>query len=260
MKRSTRPTLFAVFLCAIAGASPAAASAPSGDVFHHAFRPNERIVRTIVHTVQGPDGSTTFDGRSTMAVRSVNELEAQLSVHLTSRGGDPVDDTLRVDRRTLHVHDATGADTSANAVALYNVVLYGLPPGSLRVGQSWTTSIDSWVYGPPGKSTVRVVALDAARRMVRLSLSGRGSGLTGDDRAHPANLAVTITSGNTTARVRRTEGASVWSGSIELVDGIVRHEELEIKTTLTTPATALSPAHDDVQRAVLKTDLLEDRP
>jgi hypothetical protein len=236
---------------AFAVQQPAAPSA----LLVHAFRPHETIKRTLVHDSAGPDGPTTFHGVAEAVVDTVSDdtVVARVTV---SGNGHSFGDEYRLDRRTLHLHDKSGTDTSATTSSFFNPVLYGVPSDPLSVGKTWQTSIGAWLYGPAGTSTVRVAAVDRAKHTLRLELTGSGNGTIGNDLKNPQNLLVTI-NGKSAYQVKREEGRSDWHGYVELADGIVQHSVLVMQTHLVTPSTPESPKHNDVETVTLESKLLE---
>jgi hypothetical protein len=117
---------------------------------------------------------------------------------------------------------STNSDTSGLA---FNPLLWGLPPGDLRAGMTWTVKIDKpWEAGPPGTETVRVMSVDAKNKIVMLEREGSGNG-TSDDDQRQLPIVVDGKSGMATI----VPGPSRWSGQIAVKNGIIVSDEILVE-------------------------------
>ena len=111
---------------------------------------------------------------------------------------------------------------------LYNPLLWGQPPASLRQGMAWDISIaQPWELGPPGKQHVTVLALDRAHHQVTLQREGAGTGFFDSD-AHQLSLK----KGDRKWPVDVTPGQAHWIGRTTFQDGVILSDELLVERPL----------------------------
>jgi hypothetical protein len=246
-------------LAPLVGTCAFAATAPTNDIFHHTYRSGETISRSIIHVKDGVFPHYEFRGTSTLVADAVSPDSVTFKVNMTNKA-DTAHQTLQLDQRTLHVVDAdTRKDLTGSILALYNASLFGRPAGQPSVGETWSTSVGFWYYGPPGTSTVRIDRFDPKRCLIRMNISGSGFGTIGDDVEHPRNLVVSVGFPGSATEVIRREGKSSWAGFIEIEDGVVQHERLQIDTEVTTPAISNLPASTGTMHDLIQTDIISNR-
>jgi hypothetical protein len=84
--------------------------------------------------------------------------------------------TVKEGGRTVCWNDKCSTWTDASGVS-FNPLLWGMPKGNLRVGQTWSVEIPvPWELGPAGKETVQVIAIDPDNDTITLERSGEGDG------------------------------------------------------------------------------------
>ena len=111
----------------------------------------------------------------------------------------------------------------------FNPLLWGMPAGELKVGQSWQVKVtEPWEIGPVGNETVKVVSLDAADGIVTLEREGSGAGPSQDDER---KLPITVQGKKLPATV--TAGPSTWSGLTTIQRGIILNDEILIRRSVT---------------------------
>jgi len=112
---------------------------------------------------------------------------------------------------------------------IFNPLLWGMPAGELKVGQSWQVVVtEPWEIGPAGQETVRVVSLDPADGIVTLEREGSGMGKSQDDER---KLFITVKGKKLDATV--TAGASTWSGLTTIRSGLILNDEILIRRPVT---------------------------
>jgi hypothetical protein len=112
---------------------------------------------------------------------------------------------------------------------IFNPLLWGMPAGELKVGQTWQVAVtEPWEIGPPGSETVHVVSLDAADGAVTLEREGSGSGKSQDDER---KLAIVVKGVKQEATV--LAGAATWSGLTTIQRGLIMNDEILIRRTVT---------------------------
>ncbi|HEY1774489.1 MAG TPA: hypothetical protein VGH91_15000 [Gammaproteobacteria bacterium] len=112
---------------------------------------------------------------------------------------------------------------------LFNPLLWGMPAGELKVGQTWQVAVtEPWEIGPPGNETVRVVSLDAADGIVTLEREGSGSGKSEDDER---KLPIVVKGVKQEATV--VAGSATWSGLTTIQRGMILNDEILIRRSVT---------------------------
>lgn len=112
---------------------------------------------------------------------------------------------------------------------IFNPLLWGIPVGELKVGQSWQVTItEAWEIGPAGKETVRVVSLDPAGGIVTLEREGSGTGKSQDDER---KLPISVKGKKLDATV--VAGPSTWSGLTTIQRGLILNDEILIRRPVT---------------------------
>lgn len=105
---------------------------------------------------------------------------------------------------------------------MYNSLIWGEPPASLREGDTWTVTIaQPWELGGPGSQTVSVLSVDAFHHTVRLKREGSGDGFYDND-MHT----VPVTVHGVAMRLAVTPGRTHWVGYTTFRDGLVVSDEL----------------------------------
>ncbi len=111
----------------------------------------------------------------------------------------------------------------------FNPLLWGMPAGDLKLGQTWQVQVtEPWEIGPAGSETVKVVSLDAANGIVTLEREGSGMGQSQDD---GRKLPITVQGKKVPATV--TAGPSTWSGLTTIQRGIILNDEILIRRSVT---------------------------
>lgn len=117
---------------------------------------------------------------------------------------------------------------------LFNPLLWGMPAGELKVGESWQVTVtEPWEIGPKGSETVRVVSLDPAEGIVTLEREGSGSGPSQDD---ARKLSIVVKGDKQEATL--TAGPSTWSGFTTIQRGLILSDEILIRRDVTLQTTA----------------------
>lgn len=115
-------------------------------------------------------------------------------------------------------------NTDASGLA-WNPRLWGRPPGTLRVGQSWIADIAApWELGTPGRQTVTVIALDPVSHSVTLEREGDGDGAYLDD-----PLETILVRDGHSYSVTVQPGRSHWYGYTTFRAGVVVSDELMVE-------------------------------
>lgn len=108
---------------------------------------------------------------------------------------------------------------------IFNPLLWGMPAGELKVGQTWQVTVtEPWEIGPAGKESVRVVSLDPAEGIVTLEREGSGAGKSQDDER---KLSINVKGMKLDATV--TAGASTWNGLTTIQRGLILNDEILIR-------------------------------
>ncbi|HEX4299249.1 MAG TPA: hypothetical protein VH327_00105 [Gammaproteobacteria bacterium] len=111
----------------------------------------------------------------------------------------------------------------------FNPLLWGMPAGELKVGQTWQLVVtEPWEIGPQGIETVSIVSLDPATGAATLRREGNGSGASQDD---ARKLSIVIKGRKLEATV--TAGASHWSGLTTIQHGMILNDEILIRRSVT---------------------------
>jgi hypothetical protein len=99
--------------------------------------------------------------------------------------------------------------------------IWGLPGGALHAGDSWTVQVThAWEFGPPGKQTVRVIAVNPQTGSVTLTRTGEGDG----PREKASETTVVMKGGQSyTVAVKR--GHTHWSGKATIEHGLIVSDE-----------------------------------
>jgi len=112
---------------------------------------------------------------------------------------------------------------------IFNPLLWGMPTGELKVGQTWQVKVtEPWEIGPAGSETVRVVSLDTGDGIVTLERDGSGTGTSQDD---GRKLPIMVQGKKVQATV--TAGASTWSGLTTIQRGLILNDEILIRRPVT---------------------------
>jgi hypothetical protein len=230
-------SLIVTLLAALAGAStPAGAAAPSASAylapaFHAGDRFDNVFSRTIAYRASGYDES----------VRRVSG-----SASYTVLDGSATQPRLHIDYRYDGVHQGTGTvefrdrgatscfdgkcvpNTDASGLA-WNPRLWGTPPETLRVGQSWSVRMAGpWELGTAGTQKVTVVALDPAAQRITLLREGSGEGAYLGDK-----LETTLSRDGQSWPVIVQPGRSHWYGYTTFRAGVVVSDELMVERPVT---------------------------
>ena len=99
--------------------------------------------------------------------------------------------------------------------------IWGLPPGPLHAGISWTVEINhAWEFGPAGKQTIRVISVNPEDGSVILTRDGAGDG----PRDQAGNTTLVMRGGQSyTVSVKR--GHTHWSGKATIQHGLIVSDE-----------------------------------
>jgi hypothetical protein len=229
-------SLIVTLLAVLAGASTVASAAtPTAAYLAPAFHAGDRFdnvfSRTTAYRASGYDES----------VRRVSG-----SASYTVLDGSMAQQRLRIDYRYDGLHEGSGAvefrdrgatscfdgkctpNTDASGLA-WNPRLWGTPPATLRVGQSWSVKIaEPWELGTAGTQKVTVVALDPASRRITLLREGSGEGAYLGDK-----LETTLRRGGQTWPVTVQPGRSHWYGYTTFCAGVVVSDELMVERSVT---------------------------
>ncbi len=112
---------------------------------------------------------------------------------------------------------------------IFNPLLWGMPTGELKVGQTWGVQVtEPWEIGPQGSETVRVVSLDPETGIITLRREGGGSGASQDD---ARKLPIVVKGKKLDATV--TAGPSHWSGLTTIQHGMILNDEILIRRSVT---------------------------
>jgi hypothetical protein len=129
----------------------------------------------------------------------------------------------------------------------FNPLLWGMPTGDLKVGQTWTVSVsEPWEIGPAGSETVRVVSLDPAEGIVTLEREGSGTGKSQDDEH---KLSITVKGNKLEATV--VAGPSTWSGRTTIQHGLILNDEILIRRPVTLHTQAGDFAGEETEYTLL---------
>lgn len=111
---------------------------------------------------------------------------------------------------------------------IYNELLWGKPPSTIKVGATWTVDIrQRWEMGPPAEQRITVVRIDPVARMVTLLREGQGTGL----RLGESNQ-IPIKKDGKTYQVDVVPGPSHWKGYTTFRAGFVDSDELVVERPL----------------------------
>jgi hypothetical protein len=115
---------------------------------------------------------------------------------------------------------------------LYNSFIWGAPPATLKVGDSWTVNLPQpWELGGTGTQTITVMEIDATNNAIWLKREGSGEGYFDNDYKQ-----VDITKDGKKIKMNVTPGASHWVGYTCFKNGLTVSDELLVDrpVTLTT--------------------------
>lgn len=119
---------------------------------------------------------------------------------------------------------ATYTDASG---PLYNRLLWGDPPATLKAGMAWKITISQpWELGPAGIQTVTVVHVDDSDGTVTLKREGSAVGAFAKERAQ-----VTMNKNGKQIILLVTPGQAHWTGYTTFRHGIVLSDELLVVRT-----------------------------
>lgn len=135
--------------------------------------------RTIAFKVDGYDPFVRrVSGTGFYRVQDFNAEETRtMSTFLYDGNAASTGETAIKDGgRTVCWKGDCSVSTDASGPTI-NPLLWGFPKGQLHTGQTWTVDITvPWEVAPPGKQTVRVMAVDPLNDTVTLERSGSGAG------------------------------------------------------------------------------------
>lgn len=214
---------------AVAGASaPTAHLTPA---FHKGEQFGNVFSRTIAYRAAGFDESVRrVSGSASYQVLDGSVAQPRLRIDYRYDGLHQGSGTVEFrDRGATSCFDGKCApNTDASGLA-WNPRLWGTPPATLRVGQSWRVKIaEPWELGTAGTQKVTVIALDPASRRITLLREGSGEGAYFGDR-----LQTTLSRDGQTWPVTVQPGHSHWYGYTTFSAGVVVSDELMVERSVT---------------------------
>ncbi|MFC5436033.1 hypothetical protein ACFPME_05650 [Rhodanobacter umsongensis] len=224
-------------LAALAGAStPANAAMPAATAylapaFHAGDRFDNVFSRTIAYRASGYDESVRrISGSASYTV--LDSATSQPRLHIDYRYDGAHQGSGAVEFRdggaTSCFDGKCTPNTDASGLA-WNPRLWGKPPATLRVGQSWSVRIaEPWELGPAGTQKVTVIALDPSSQRITLLRDGSGAGAYLGDK-----LETTLTRGGQSWPVTVEPGRSHWYGYTTFRAGVVVSDELMVERPVT---------------------------
>ena len=219
------PALLALLpLPVTAGVAPSATAAALTPALHAGDRFGNVFSRTIAIRAPGFDDAVRrVSGTAVYRVVDASATPAQLRIDYHYDGRPAGSGSVALpDEGATRCYDGQCAPNTDASGLLYNPLLWGHPPATLRVGQRWTVRIAApWELGPTGRQTVTVVAFDPAGHTVSLEREGSGSGPWLGDAPQ-----VTLTRGERSYPLARQAGRAHWHGLTTFRDGIVLSDEL----------------------------------
>lgn len=115
---------------------------------------------------------------------------------------------------------------------VFNPLLWGDTPKTLRPGATWTVHITKpWEIGPPGTERVRVLRTDPDNYEITLVRHGHGKSKLLDDK-HGKGISITTDEGET-IKVHVIPGKTTWSGYTTICSGIIIGDEIIVKRDVT---------------------------
>lgn len=134
-------------------------------------------------------------------------------------------------RTNVHADGQSDDNTDASGI-VYNSLLWGAPPATLKAGVSWNVTMPGpWELGGPGVQKVTVIAADPKNHTITLQREGDGTGFYDSD----AKQVKVVKDGKTTL-MDITPGASHWIGITIIKDGLVFSDELVVTRPITLSA------------------------
>jgi hypothetical protein len=230
-------SLIVTLLAAMAGASTlASAATPAAaaylaPVFHAGDRLDNVFSRTIAYRASGYDDSVRrISGSASYTVLDGAATQPRLHIDYRYDGAHQGSGTVGFrDGGATSCFDGQCMPNSDASGLAWNPRLWGTPPATLRVGQSWNVQIAApWELGPAGTQKVTVVALDPASRRVTLLREGSGEGAHLNDK-----LQITLTHGGQSWPVSVEPGRSHWYGYTTFQGGVVVSDELMVERPVT---------------------------
>jgi hypothetical protein len=199
--------------------------------FHDGARYANVFSRAIAFDAVGFDGSVRRVSGSAI-YRSVAGAapHPRLQIDYHYDGLPPGSGTVefRDDGATSCFNSKCTPNTDASGLA-WNPRLWGTPPATLQIGQSWIVDIAApWELGTPGRQKVTVVALDPASHRVTLKREGNGDGAYLDD-----PLKATLVRDGHSYSVTVQPGRSHWYGYTTFSAGVVVSDELMVERPVT---------------------------
>lgn len=226
-------SLIMTMLAALAGTSTLASAATPASAaylapaFHAGDRFDNVFSRTIAYQATGFDESVRrVSGSASYTVLDGSATQPRLRIDYHYDGLQQGSGTVefRDHGATSCFNGKCAPNTDASGLA-WNPRLWGTPPATLRVGQSWNVKIAApWELGPAGTQKVTVVALDPASRRVTLLREGNGEGTFLDDK-----LQATLTRDGQAWPVTVQPGRSHWYGYTTFRAGVVVSDELMVE-------------------------------
>lgn len=226
-------SLIMTLLAALAGSSSLASAArPTSaaylaPAFHAGDRFDNVFSRTIAYHAAGYDESVQrVSGSASYTVLDGSTTQPRLRIDCRYDGLQQGSGTVefRDHGAPSCFNGKCAPNTDASGLA-WNPRLWGTPPATLRVGQSWNVKIAApWELGPAGTQKVTVIALDPASRRVTPRREGRGEGAFLGDK-----LQTTLTRDGQTWPVTVQPGRSHWYGYSTFHAGVVVSDELMVE-------------------------------
>jgi hypothetical protein len=193
-------------------------------------------------------------GTAEYTVSSFSPAEIVLAEHAHFDGG--LDDNGKVvikdHGRTICYKGNCSPATDASGV-LYNPLMWGDVPNTIRVGMQWEVPIGlAWEFGPPGKQTVTVIALDPKNHAVTLKREDFGDGPHADD---PKTVSLRKDGKVVVARVM--PGKTHWIGLTVFQSGIVVSDELLMERPVTYQSDQIGKVTGSEREYMLRSNLTE---
>ena len=133
--------------------------------------------------------------------------------------------------KTVSYNGKASTNTDGSGL-LFNALIWGNPPASIKTGDSWTVNIkQAWELGGPGMQKVTVMDIDENNHSVRLMREGSADGFYDNDAKQ-----LSISKDGKIVKVAVTPGVSHWVGYTTIKDGLVISDELMVTRPVTLSA------------------------